>query len=58
VQWEPGGINPDARRVLEAMGHVFRRRHGTLADVNAVLVTPHGLEGAADPRRGGGAAGW
>ena len=58
VQWEPGGINPDARRVLEAMGHVFRRRHGTLADVNAVLVTPHGHEGAADPRRGGGAAGW
>ena len=58
VLWEPGGITPDARRVLEAMGHRFRRRPGTLADVNAVLVTPHGLEGVADPRRGGGAAGW
>lgn len=58
VQWEPGGINPDARRVLEAMGHRFRQRPGILADVNAVLITPHGLEGVADPRRGGGAAGW
>jgi gamma-glutamyltranspeptidase/glutathione hydrolase len=58
IQWEPGGINPDARRVLGAMGHVFRRRPGTLADVNAVLVSPSGLEGVADPRRGGGASGW
>jgi len=58
VLWEPGGINPDARRVLEAMGHAFRQRPGLLADVNAVLVTPQGLEGVADPRRGGGAAGW
>jgi gamma-glutamyltranspeptidase/glutathione hydrolase len=58
VLWEPGGIHPDARRVLQAMGHRFSQRPGILADVNAVWVTPHGLEGVADPRRGGGAAGW
>jgi gamma-glutamyltranspeptidase/glutathione hydrolase len=58
VRWEPNGITPDERRALEAMGHVFRQRPGYLADVNAVLVRRHGLEGFADPRRGGGAAGW
>jgi len=58
VQWEPDGITADERRALEAMGHVFRQRPTHLADVNAVLITPHRLEGFADPRRGGGAAGW
>jgi gamma-glutamyltranspeptidase/glutathione hydrolase len=58
VQWEPNGLTPDERRALEATGYVFRERPGYLADVNAVLVTRHGLEGFADPRRGGGAAGW
>jgi gamma-glutamyltranspeptidase/glutathione hydrolase len=58
VQWEPDGLAADERRALEAMGHVFRQRPVYLADVNAVLITAHGLEGVADPRRGGGAAGW
>ncbi len=58
IQWEPGGVAPDARQALEAMGYAFRQRPGYLADVNAVLVTPTGLQGVADPRRGGGAAGW
>jgi gamma-glutamyltranspeptidase / glutathione hydrolase len=58
VFWEPGGLTPDQRRVLEAMGHVFRTRPLVIGDVNSVLVTPQGLEGLADPRRGGGATGW
>jgi gamma-glutamyltranspeptidase/glutathione hydrolase len=58
LYWEPGGMAPDVRSALEAMGYAFRQRPEVLADVNAVRVTPHGLEGFADPRRGGGAAGW
>ncbi len=58
VMWERGGLTPDQRRVLAAMGHAFRARPLAIGDVNAVLVTPQGLEGLADPRRGGGAAGW
>ena len=58
VMWERGGLTPDQRRVLAAMGHAFTARPLTIGDVNSVLVTPHGLEGVADPRRGGGAAGW
>ncbi len=58
VFWEPGGLTPDQRRVLAAMGYTFRDRPLLIGDVNSVLVTPQGLEGLADPRRGGGAAGW
>jgi gamma-glutamyltranspeptidase/glutathione hydrolase len=58
IIWEPGGITTDQRRELEAMGYVFEARPHWIGDVNAVLVTRRGLEGAADPRRGGGAAGW
>jgi gamma-glutamyltranspeptidase / glutathione hydrolase len=58
VTWERGGLTPDQRRVLAAMGHAFHARPLKIGDVNSVLVTPHGLEGLADPRRGGGAAGW
>jgi gamma-glutamyltranspeptidase/glutathione hydrolase len=58
IGWEPGGVEPDVRRTLEVMGHVFHARPHTIADVNAVVVTARGLEGVADPRRGGGAAGW
>ena len=58
IYWEPGGVTPDQRRVLAAMGYAFRDRPIHIGDVNTVLVSPRGLEGLADPRRGGGAAGW
>jgi len=58
VFWERGGLTGDQRRVLAAMGYRFRGRPIFIGDVNTVLVTPRGLEGVADPRRGGGAAGW
>ncbi|HTT66491.1 MAG TPA: gamma-glutamyltransferase [Gemmatimonadales bacterium] len=58
VYWERGGLTADQRRVLAAMGYRFRARPLFIGDVNTVLVTPQGLQGLADPRRGGGAAGW
>ena len=58
VFWEPEGLLPEQRRDLEAMGYVFRTEPHWVGDVNAVLVTRRGVEGVADPRRGGGAAGW
>ena len=58
IIWEPEGISPGQRRDLAAMGYVFEERPRWIGDVNAVLVTRRGIEGVADPRRGGGAAGW
>lgn len=55
---EPAGIAPEVRQTLEAMGHSFFARSGYMAVVNAIRVTPQGLEGVADPRLPGGAAGW
>jgi len=69
VSWEAGGLDPDVRRRLEAMGHRFNGRPGhlgnasavglgTIGVVEAVRVTDTGLEGVTDPRIRGGAAGW
>jgi gamma-glutamyltranspeptidase/glutathione hydrolase len=58
VMFEPEGITPEQRRDLQKMGYVFEERPRWIGDVNAVLVTRRGIEGVADPRRGGGAAGW
>ncbi|MGA2383813.1 MAG: gamma-glutamyltransferase [Gemmatimonadales bacterium] len=58
IFWEPEGISPEQRRDLEAMGYVLEQHPHWVGDVNAVLVTRRGIEGVADPRRGGGAAGW
>jgi gamma-glutamyltranspeptidase/glutathione hydrolase len=58
VCWEPDGLSPEQRRELAAMGYVFEQRPHWVGDVNAVLVSRRGMDGTADPRRGGGAAGW
>ena len=58
VFWEPDGLTPEQRQGLEAMGYAIREEPHWVGDVNAVLVTRRGIEGVADPRRGGGAAGW
>jgi gamma-glutamyltranspeptidase / glutathione hydrolase len=61
IRWEPHGLNADTRRALQAMGHQFREKPEArfLGNAQAVLIDPQsGLrEGAADPRRGGGAEG-
>jgi gamma-glutamyltranspeptidase / glutathione hydrolase len=58
LQWEPNGIAPDERRRLEAMGHGLSARPGYIALINAIRVTPDGLEGVSDPRTSGAAVGY
>jgi len=75
VRWESGGLDPEVRHRLEAMGHHFFTYPGSSnqrcmamavtalrdchnAVVEAIRVTPRGLEGVADLRLLGGAAGW
>jgi gamma-glutamyltranspeptidase/glutathione hydrolase len=60
IYWEPFGVNPDTRRVLEARGHKFKERSGYtepgyIGDAQAVAVDPKtgARLGASDPRRGG-----
>lgn len=50
VRWEKGGLDPEARRQLEAMGHLFFAQPGSNAVIEAIRVTPRGLEGVTDPR--------
>lgn len=74
IRWEHGGVTPEARRELEAMGHHFytfpagSRNCQTIpafassgcnnAVIQAVRVTPRGLEGFTDPRIPSRAAGY
>jgi gamma-glutamyltranspeptidase/glutathione hydrolase len=58
IRWERGGIEPAVRRKLEKMGHAFSATPGSNAVVEAVRVTPRGLEGVTDPRIKSRAAGY
>lgn len=58
IAWEPNGLVPAERARLEAMGHALSGRPGYIALINAIRVTPRGLEGVADPRTSGGAVGF
>jgi len=62
-QWAPdmlfveAGFPQEVRNSLERQGHVIKEFSAASA-VQVVLVTPQGLQGAADPRKGGKAVGW
>ena len=59
IRYEQGGLSPEVVSDLEARGHTLLERGGISGDVQAIMVMPDGtLEAAADPRRGGAAAGW
>jgi gamma-glutamyltranspeptidase/glutathione hydrolase len=60
IRWEPYGISPDTRRLLERRGHLFRERPGEMGDVQAIMIAPRsGLRlGGSDPRLGGVAVGY
>lgn len=55
VLWEPYGISPDTRRLLEGMGHILGDKPRTFGDVQAVYFDPKRQEwsGASDSRWGG-----
>jgi gamma-glutamyltranspeptidase/glutathione hydrolase len=55
---EPGGLTPQVMDGLRALGHRLKERDELSGDVEAIRVRPGGgLEGMADPRRGGAAIG-
>ena len=59
IRFEQGGLPAETVADLEARGHTVSERGGVSGDVQAIMVMPDGtLEAAADPRRGGAAAGW
>jgi gamma-glutamyltranspeptidase/glutathione hydrolase len=58
IAWEPDGLSPWVVETLERMGHSLAPRARWIGDVQAIRVSADGLEGVADPRRGGGAAGY
>jgi gamma-glutamyltranspeptidase len=53
IRYEPEGLAPDVVAELEAMGHRLEVRAEPSGDVQAVRVGSDGVEGVADPRRGG-----
>ncbi len=62
-QWQPPvllvepQIDPKARNVLERVGHTVREVP-EMGAIQLVRRMSSGFEGAADPRKGGGAKGW
>ncbi len=58
IRWEENGVDPAVRSRLEAMGHAFFTRPASNAVIEAIRVTPRGIEGVYDPRIPGGAVGY
>jgi gamma-glutamyltranspeptidase/glutathione hydrolase len=54
--FEAGGLDSRAQAELMEKGHVLAEREGGSGDIQAIVRTPEGWLGVADPRRGGGAA--
>lgn len=62
IYWEDRGVNSDTRRLLEALGHKFRKEPFAefVGDAQVIMIHPvSGIRlGASDPRRGGAAIGY
>jgi len=58
VYFERGGLLPATVRALEAMGYKLDERRGYQGDIAAIERRGATWVGVADPRRGGGAAGY
>lgn len=58
IYYERGGLAPAVVDSLTAMGYTMKERAGYSGDIAAIERTPTGWVGVADPRRGGGAAGY
>ncbi|HEY0788453.1 MAG TPA: gamma-glutamyltransferase [Thermoanaerobaculia bacterium] len=60
IDWEPYGMSPDTRRILERRGHVLADRASEFGDAQAIMIDPKtGVRlGGSDPRLGGAAVGY
>jgi gamma-glutamyltranspeptidase / glutathione hydrolase len=58
IAYERDGLLDAVVDSLKAMGHDVRMRNGHSGDIAAIERVGNGWVGVADPRRGGGAAGW
>lgn len=58
IFYEAGGLMPEVVAALEAMGHTLYERSGTRGEVAAIIRSAGLWIGVADPRAGGGSAGY
>jgi gamma-glutamyltranspeptidase/glutathione hydrolase len=58
IFYERGGLQPAIVARLERMGHRLDERGGQSGEVAGIMRTPDGWVGVADPRSGGGSAGY
>lgn len=58
IFYEKDGLAPAVVDSLRRMGYTLRERAGYSGDIAAIARTAAGWVGVADPRRGGGAAGY
>ncbi|MGH2609691.1 MAG: gamma-glutamyltransferase, partial [Tepidiformaceae bacterium] len=58
IRYERDGLSEATVGALRAMGHRVEMRRSTSGTVNAIMRTPSGWVGVADPRYVGGAVGW
>jgi len=59
VFFEPNGMSPDTRKILDSFGHKFAEKPGNIASATGIMVTDSGLRmGAIDPRSDGEAIGY
>jgi gamma-glutamyltranspeptidase/glutathione hydrolase len=58
IFYERGGLSKTVVDSLTAMGYTMKEQRGYSGDIAAIARTPTGWVGVADPRRGGGAAGY
>jgi gamma-glutamyltranspeptidase len=57
--YEPNGMSPDTRKILDSYGHKFVNKPGNIASATGIMVTDTGLRmGAIDSRSDGEAIGY
>lgn len=58
ILYEKGGLRPDVVALLQAMGHALSEREGYRGEAAGIIRTATGWVAVADPRSGGGSAGY
>jgi gamma-glutamyltranspeptidase/glutathione hydrolase len=59
IVFEPYGLSPDTRKVLESYGQKFAERPVTIANATGIMIDENGVRlGAVDSRGAGGAVGY